>query len=108
MWRKVEMRLACTATRFPPTPAETHRTQTQNSTCLLSVEACPLSSFRVCVDIAQSPREEQDTTRKKINTSLLPESSKLLCPHLCGDMVIPHASGEAVRVLARIWAICGS
>lgn len=23
MWRKVEMRLACTATRLPPTPAET-------------------------------------------------------------------------------------
>lgn len=24
MWRKVEMRLACTATRLPPTPAERH------------------------------------------------------------------------------------
>lgn len=23
MWRKVEMRLACTATRLPPTPVET-------------------------------------------------------------------------------------
>lgn len=26
MWRKVEMRLACTATRLPPTPAEAQRT----------------------------------------------------------------------------------
>lgn len=26
MWRKVEMRLACTATRLPPTPAERHKT----------------------------------------------------------------------------------
>lgn len=26
MWRNVEMRLACTATRLPPTPAETHKT----------------------------------------------------------------------------------
>lgn len=29
MWRKVEMRLACTATRLPPTPTETKRPQTR-------------------------------------------------------------------------------
>lgn len=79
MWRKVEMRLACTATRLPPTPAERHtglrsgvgRAGRKPPYSLLSAEALPSAFIRVDADIALAlvPGEQNVTEEDKYFTT---------------------------------------
>lgn len=90
MWRKVEMRLACTATRLPPTPAETYKTLDMGVG--VSREGMTNSQSR------EDTKKEDNLPHSREES--FPGSSRSLC---YGDVAVPSAPGvaESIRDTGR-------
>lgn len=88
MCRKVEMRLACTATRLPPTPGGTHRVR----------QGLSLPHHGALPSVSQRPSQQCDSTGQdgpfqEDLRALLSSPSRAVCAH---PKVLPRWSADPV------------